>query len=57
MRRGSPGRTGQARDGASDPQFLLLAQTLALTNTIQIDTTDRSPDEIAAEMLAVIIAS
>jgi predicted kinase len=44
------------RDGASDPQFLLLAQTLALTNTIQIDTTDRSPDEVAAEMLAVILA-
>jgi hypothetical protein len=45
------------RDGVSAPRFTLLAQTRALTHTIHIDTTDRSPEEIAAEMLRVISKS
>jgi hypothetical protein len=42
------------RDGEANPQFMLLEMTRALTGTIQIDTSARNPEEISAEMLAVI---
>ena len=42
------------RDNEANPHFIVLAQTRALTNTIQIDTTHQQPEEIVTEMLSII---
>ena len=42
------------RDNNLNPCFMLLEATKALENTILIDTTNRKPEDIVAEMLTVI---
>lgn len=42
------------RDNEAEPQFLLLAQTRALRDTIKIDTVDKNPQAVVEEMLRVI---
>jgi broad-specificity NMP kinase len=42
------------RDGEANPQFMLLERSRALKHTIQIDTTDKKPEEIVNEMIAKI---
>ncbi len=42
------------RDENADPCFLLLEQTRALTGTIKIDTAGKAPEDVVAEMLAIL---
>jgi broad-specificity NMP kinase len=44
----------QQRDNNLTPHFTLLAQTRNLSNTIKIETANRSPEEVVDEMLLVI---
>jgi predicted kinase len=43
------------RDGKANPRFIVLEETRARVDTIKIDTAQREPEEIAEEMLAVIL--
>ena len=45
------------RDGETHPSFIVLERTRALVNTIKIDTTQRRPEAVAAEMLAILHSS
>lgn len=42
------------RDGQDSPIFVVLEKTRSLSNTIKIDTVDKTPDSIVDEMLAMI---
>lgn len=42
------------RDNNQSPDFVVLEQTRKLSNTIKIETADKSPEEVVDEMLAVI---
>ena len=41
-----------ARDGEADPQFRLRERAAALSGTVHVDTTGRSPEEVLAQLLA-----
>lgn len=45
------------RDDNATPSFLLLEETKRLANTIKMDTTNKKPEEVVDEMLAVIHAA
>jgi broad-specificity NMP kinase len=44
----------RARDNNQTPQFTLLEQTKDLPNTIRVETANRSPEDVAAEMFAIV---
>jgi hypothetical protein len=42
------------RDNVADPRFLVLEESRGLVDTIEIDTAQKVPEEVASEMLSVI---
>lgn len=47
-------KRAKQRDGEITPQFILLERARSLSSTIKIDTFNRTPEDIVAEMLFVI---